>query len=149
MALHKLASIVVRPRRTWQIAALSVAALTAAGCSHNRQSYRPIYTSPAPVAAPCTNCGGSSSTVSTDEPTGGTVSSVPSLVDHAGIGYARRRHRRYRRPAATTDRRPSSTVEKPPRSRLDDEPGFDETAVAGARLGPGRQQDTPAAAQAG
>ena len=51
MALHKLASIAVRPRRDWRIAALSVAALTAAGCSHNRQSYRPIYASPAPVAA--------------------------------------------------------------------------------------------------
>ena len=49
MAPQKLAAIAVRPRRTWQIAALSVAVLTAAGCSRNRQSYRPIFASPVPV----------------------------------------------------------------------------------------------------
>ncbi len=61
MALHKLASIVVsRLQCLADRRAVSLRSLTAAGCSHNRQSYRPDLREPAPVAAPCTNCGGSS-----------------------------------------------------------------------------------------
>jgi N-acetyl-anhydromuramyl-L-alanine amidase AmpD len=142
MATQKLASIAVRPQLTWQIAVLSVAVLTVAGCSRNRQSYRPIFASPVPVAKPCTNCGSSSTTV-VEEPTGGTVSSVPSLVDTpisdtpaasssvpsgAGSGTVR-----------------SSTVEKPPKARLDDEPGLNETVSPAPASGLGGGMTPPAA----
>ncbi len=134
MAPQMKASIAVRPRCTWPIAVLSIAVLMAAGCSRNRQSYRPIFASPVPVTKPCTNCGGSSATV-IEEPTGGTVSSVPSLVDppisstpaasstapsQTGNGQVR-----------------SSTVEKPPKARLDDEPGLNETVSPAPAAGPG------------
>jgi hypothetical protein len=127
MALRMLASIAVRPRPTWRIAALSVPVLMAAGCGHSRQSYRPVYTSPAPVAAPCTNCG-PSAPVTTDEPANGTVSSVPPLgnppVSDSAVGPPTRSAR----PSAGTSR--SSTVEKPPKSRLDDEPAYDDLSPA-------------------
>lgn len=68
MALQKLVAIVVRPRRAWQNAVwLSLAVLTV-GCSQNRQSYRPIFTTRGAVSAPCTNCG-SASTIATPEST--------------------------------------------------------------------------------
>ena len=61
MALQKLASIAVRPRCTLWIAALSDRGIDDRRlCEQTVQSYRPIYSSPAPLAAPCTNCGGSS-----------------------------------------------------------------------------------------
>ena len=133
MALYTQASIAVPPRRTWRIAALTAAALTAAGCSHSRQSYRPVYTSPAPVAAPCTNCGGSSPTATViDEPAGGAVSSVPSLVDRPISDAPVASSSSSLPPPATapTRQRSGSTsppVEKLPKARLSDEPGFDET----------------------
>ena len=34
-----------------------IAAVAIAGCGHSRTSYRPVYTLPAPVSTPCTNCG--------------------------------------------------------------------------------------------
>jgi N-acetyl-anhydromuramyl-L-alanine amidase AmpD len=123
MAPQKLASIGVRPRCTWQIAVVSVAALTAAGCSRNRQSYRPIFATPAAVAAPCTNCGGSSATV-TEGPAGSTVTSVPSLVDTPVSDTPAASSTAPSRPGNGPVR--SSTVEKPPTSRLDDEPGLND-----------------------
>lgn len=142
MAPQKLALFAVRPRCTWQIAVLSFAVLTVGGCSHSRNSYRPIFATPVPVTKPCTNCGGSSATV-IEEPTGGTVSSVPSLVDTpisdtpaasstapsgAGSGTVR-----------------SSTVEKPPKARLDDEPGLNETLSPAPSSGVGGGTTPPAA----
>jgi hypothetical protein len=125
MALHKLASFVVRPLSVRKIAALVMAALAGAGCSHNRQSYRPIFARPATVvSAPCTNCGGSSATV-TEDVGGGTVTSVPSLVDTPSSGTSVPPSMP---PAASgngTVR--SSPVEKTPKARLDDEPGLNET----------------------
>ncbi len=60
MTLRELVTIAVRPRRAWPNAMLlSVAALTV-GCSHNRQSYRPIYSTRSAVTAPCTTCGSAS-----------------------------------------------------------------------------------------
>ena len=145
MALHKLAAIVVRPRLTWRLAALSAVALTAAGCSHNRQSYRPIFASRAPVVSrPCTNCGGSSPTASatvTEDVTGGTVTSVPSLVETpisdtpASSSTA---------PATQgTGQVRSSTVEKPPKARLDDEPGLNETTSPAPAAGPADTRTPP------
>ena len=67
MALLRLAAIALRPRPSWRIALTMIAAVMLAGCGHSRQSYRPVYTTPAPVSAPCTNCG-SGTTVTTEEP---------------------------------------------------------------------------------
>ena len=130
MALQKLASIAVRPRRTWRIAALIGRGPD--GC--RLQPQPPILSSGLYQSrtgrGPCTNCGGSSPTTVIAEPTGGSVSSVPSLVDAPDFGFARvtvvgRRAgppgRRYRVIAARPRR-------KTPQSRLDDEPAFDETA---------------------
>jgi hypothetical protein len=123
MALLKPATVAVRPYRALWVAALSIGTLMTAGCANSRRSYRPVYASPAPVAAPCTNCGSSSATVTTDEPvSSGTVTSVPSLVDSP--------------PRSSSVAPPSrsangsnggSTAEKTPKSRLDDEPGLDES----------------------
>ncbi len=99
---------------------MSIATLMTAGCANSRRSYRPIYATPAPVAAPCTNCGSSSASVTTDEPvSSGTVTSVPSLVDtpsqsttppiRSGSGSSR-----------------GQALDKTPKSRIDDEPGLDE-----------------------
>jgi N-acetylmuramoyl-L-alanine amidase len=131
MALNELAALAVRPRRSWRTGIALIASLTAVGCGHSRQSYRPVYSSPAPVSRPCTNCG-PGATVTTEEP--GTVSSVPSLVDPAPSDLS---------PAASNGSRPSSggtlnsSVEKPPTSRLGDEPAFDETQM------PSGSQGTP------
>ena len=150
MALHKLALIVVRRDVPGRSQSLSAAALTAAGCSHNRQSFRPIYTSPAAVAAPCTNCGGSSPTRRRPnrDATGGTVSSVPSLVDTPGSDLPA--------PASSTapipqgtDRVAARPWKNPPRSRLNDEPGLNETMSPAPASGQGGQQDTAAPPDAG
>jgi N-acetylmuramoyl-L-alanine amidase len=143
MALHNLAAFAVRPRRTWQIAAFAVAALTVAGCSRNRQSYRPIFTSPAPVAAPCTNCGGSSSSAIVTEESGrSSVSSVPSLVDPAVSDAPAASSLAPSRPSNAQVR--SSPVEKTPKARLDDEPGFNENLSPAPDSGLGGGTSPPA-----
>jgi N-acetyl-anhydromuramyl-L-alanine amidase AmpD len=141
MALQKLASIGVRPRSTWQVAVLSVAILSVAGCSRNRQSYRPIFASPVPVAKPCTNCGGSSATV-IEEPSGGTVSSVPSLVDTPVSDTPAASSSAPSGGGSGTVR--SSTVEKPPKARLDDEPGLNEPMSPAPPAGTGAGTTPPA-----
>ncbi len=57
----------LRLRRAWRLAIVAIAVLTAAGCGSARQSYRPVYTFPAPASTPCTNCG-TSSAVTTEGP---------------------------------------------------------------------------------
>jgi N-acetyl-anhydromuramyl-L-alanine amidase AmpD len=85
MALRKLVTIAVRTRGAWPYAVLlSVAALTV-GCSHNRQSYRPIYTTRGAVSAPCTTCGGSAATVTTPDSVVPPVSSGTPLSDSSTI----------------------------------------------------------------
>jgi hypothetical protein len=125
MALRTTASIVVRSRSALMVAvALAVAGATA-GCARSRQSYRPIFTSPATVSTPCKNCG-TGATVTTDEPSMPPVTSMPSsepsMYDSPG--------------ASTTTTSPSgsgktrsSTVEPQAKSRLGGEPGFDETGA--------------------
>jgi N-acetyl-anhydromuramyl-L-alanine amidase AmpD len=140
MAPQTQALIAVRPQRTWQIAVLSVAVLTVAGCSHNRQSYRPIFASPVPVAKPCTNCGSSSATV-VEEPSGGTVSSVPSLVDTPVSDTPAASSTAPNGAGSGTVR--SSTVEKPPKARLDDEPGLNETVSPAPASGLGGGTSPP------
>ena len=84
MTLRELVTIAVRPRRAWPYAMLlSVAALTV-GCSHNRQSYRPIYSTRSSVTAPCTSCG-SASTITTPATTAPPISSGVPLSDSSTI----------------------------------------------------------------
>ena len=121
MALHKLASIVVRPRLTWRLAALSAAALTAAGCSHNRQSYRPTLREPARRWSAAVHQLWRFSATVTEDATGGTVSSVPSLVDHAELGLARHVVDRPGHPGKWAS--PELDRGETSQARLDDEPG--------------------------
>ncbi|QEH37259.1 N-acetylmuramoyl-L-alanine amidase [Aquisphaera giovannonii] len=59
MAPVELVPIAVRPRHAARLIIAAMVVAAAAGCSHRRESMRPIFTSPASVApaAPCTNCG--------------------------------------------------------------------------------------------
>ncbi|MGA7500247.1 MAG: hypothetical protein WBX00_26240, partial [Isosphaeraceae bacterium] len=115
MALKSMARIALRPRRTWLIAIVAQALLTTAGCSHHRDSLRPVYSMPAAASAPCTNCGsgsGSSAIVTEpaagagtgaapralssepaiEEPSGSTDSTVPSLGSPAGSARSSQRN---------------------------------------------------------
>lgn len=115
MALKLMARIAPRPRRPWLIAIVAQALLATAGCSHHRDSLRPVYSMPAAAAAPCTNCGsgsGSSAIVTepaagvgtgaapralssepaNEEPAGSTESTVPSLGSPAGSARSSQRN---------------------------------------------------------
>jgi hypothetical protein len=139
MALLKLASVAVRSRRAWWIAAFSIAAVMTAGCANSRRSYRPVYSSPAPLAAPCINCGNSSATVTTDEPvSSGTVTSVPPLVDTPSSSSTTSPSR------SVNGSSPGQAVDKMPKSRLDDEPGLDETLSPVSPSGPRGGTSPPA-----
>jgi len=132
MALQKLAAIVPRPRRFRRIEMVMIAAVSAAGCGHSRQSYRPVYTSPAQTTAPCTNCG-SGTTVTSDGPASAPTSTVPSVPEYSDSGSPGAPVTVPARPGAGPTR--SSTVESPPKSRLGGEPPFDETAVPSSGSG--------------
>jgi hypothetical protein len=126
MALQKLAAIGVRTRRAWPVAVWMIAAVTAVGCSRGRQSYRPIFATPAPASTPCTNCG-SGTTVTSEGPSTGSISSVPSLGDPVISDSPSAPVNVPARSGSGATR--SSTVEPPPKSRINGEPAFDETAV--------------------
>jgi N-acetyl-anhydromuramyl-L-alanine amidase AmpD len=126
MALQNMAAHAVRPRRPWRLAVVTTAVLLAAGCGPARQSYRPIYTVPAPVSTPpCTNCG-TGSAVTPVNPDGSTTSEVPVIPNSSPSDL----------PAAPTNppaksspgARAGTTIESVPKSRLSDEPPFDPTA---------------------
>jgi N-acetyl-anhydromuramyl-L-alanine amidase AmpD len=133
MVLQKLVTIAVRPRRAWPNAVLlSVAALTV-GCSHDRQSYRPIYSTRGAVSAPCTTCG-SASTITTPESTippvtsgtplsesATTDSSVPALPPPTGSGNGSSR---------------GAAVESLPRAKIGGQPDeFDDLSPTTGRRG--------------
>jgi hypothetical protein len=118
MALQHVSALFPCLRRSSLVAMLVFAA--AAGCSHNRSSYRPVYTSPA--STPCASCGGSRSTVTTDEPVGAPTTTVPPLSG----------------PSANSDvPTPSSSIqggsgmssstppEPPPSAKIGQEPEYD------------------------
>jgi len=84
MALQKLVTIAVRPRRAWPNAVLLSVAVLTVGCSHDRQSYRPIYTTRGAVSAPCTSCG-SASTITTPESTIPPITSGTPLSESPPI----------------------------------------------------------------
>ncbi|MBV8487850.1 MAG: N-acetylmuramoyl-L-alanine amidase [Planctomycetaceae bacterium] len=81
MALLTLARIALRPCRTRPLAVVALALFAASGCgSHRRDSLRPVYSAPATVRAPCTNCGQGATTgsgVIVSEPGATPSSSAP------------------------------------------------------------------------
>lgn len=124
MALQHMTAFFPRLARLCSVAILLVAVAGVAGCSHNRSSYRPIYTTP---TSGCSTCGGASrGTVTTDE-TVGSSTTVPSLGG----------------PSANSDvPSPSSSIqggsgranstppEPPPSSKIGPEPDLDEIPLA-------------------
>jgi N-acetyl-anhydromuramyl-L-alanine amidase AmpD len=126
MALKTMASILVRPRSALWVGVTLVVAGATAGCARGRQSYRPVYTSPATVSTPCKNCG-TGATVTTDDPGMPPVTSVPSpsepsILDSPATSSSTTS------PSGSGKTR-SSTVEPQAKSRLGGEPGFDETGA--------------------
>ncbi len=122
MALKEMAAIVVRPRTALFVGAILIASGAVTGCGHSRTSYRPVYTSPATVAAPCKNCGPSAA-VTTEESDLPPVTSVPSVSEPSMLDST-----------TTAPSRPSSgpvksRVEPKAKSRLG-EPPFDETSTS-------------------
>ncbi len=124
MTLQHLNAFFPGLRRSSSMAMLLVAAAGLAGCSHNRSSYRPVYTSPTSASAPCATCGGGSrGTVTTDEPVGVPSTTVPPLSG----------------PSASSDiptpsssiqgssgKLSSSPTEPPPSAKIGQEPEYDE-----------------------
>jgi hypothetical protein len=127
MTLQYLAASAPRPRSWWLVAVAVLAASTVVGCSHNRQSYRPIYAGPGSTSAPCTNCG-SRATVTTDEPISASESTVPPLSGPSSLNSTG---------PSTVGSFPgrsggvrSSTVESVPKSQIGPEPEYDEVPPA-------------------
>jgi hypothetical protein len=85
MAQTESATVGVRTHRAWLAAIAALALLAAAGCNHRRQSLRPVYTSPAAVSAPCTNCGSGSGAIITAPSAGGAVSTPRALSSEPAI----------------------------------------------------------------
>ena len=77
MTLRNRAAHFAWPRR-WCLAAAALLAIAhLSGCSHNRSTtYRPIFARP---TSGCSTCGGSSTTVTTEAPSGVPTTTVPSL----------------------------------------------------------------------
>ena len=79
MNLHKVGMIDVRAQ-VCRYALVGAMLLAALGCSRNRQSYRPVYTSPARTSAPCVGCDSAAGAVDS----GSTTSSVIPQAPDAG-----------------------------------------------------------------
>jgi len=140
MTLQRLAAFALRARRGWSIATLTVALAAVVGCGHHRQSYRPIYASPAAAtSAPCTNCG-SRATVTTDEPVSAPTSSVPSLSAPSTMNSTVPAPSA---PASGGSAGVRSTVETPPTARPGPaEPEYDAIPSAPSRRDSGRPAAT-------
>ena len=144
MTLQHLAAYFPRLRQTCSVAALLVAAAGVTGCSHNRSSYRPVYTSPASATAPCTNCGGTRGSITTDEPVGTTTTTVPPLGGPSSSSDV---------PAPSSSLRGSSgsvtstPPEPPPSSKIGPEPEYDEIPTVPAQKNSLRSPATPGAAK--
>jgi N-acetyl-anhydromuramyl-L-alanine amidase AmpD len=120
MALKEMAAIVVRPRTALWVGATLITAGAITGCGHSRTSYRPVYTTPATVAAPCTNCG-SSAAVTTEASDLPPVTSVPSSSEPSMPDSTTTT------PSRSGSGSVKSRVEPQAKSRLG-EPPFDETS---------------------
>ncbi len=122
MNLHKVGMIGVRAG-LGRVLLLGAMVLAVTGCSRNRQSYRPVYTSPARVSAPCVGCDSStgsldgpstSSSVIPRSPDDTTIeSTVPSLSNPSTAGKSVK--------SAPAD-------EAPPKSRIGADPDYDASA---------------------
>jgi hypothetical protein len=128
MALEKLATVGLRPQLVWRTALPALLALTAVGCGQHRQSYRPIFATPA-AARPCTNCPTGAGVVTEDSSVspGGAVPVVPeadgtdsSVVPRSGISGG----------GSGSDSSRGPAGEAAPKSRISDEPGFNELSPA-------------------
>ncbi len=124
MNLHKVGTIDVRAQ-VCRYALVGAMLLAALGCSRNRQSYRPVYTSPARTSAPCVGCdsgagavdsGSTTSSVIPQAPDAGTIeSTVPSL------------------PGSGKSVKSAPADEAPPRSRIGSEPSYDPNSSSSSR----------------
>ncbi len=127
MTLKKWPAPWSRPQR-WGLAAAGLVVIAQlAGCSHHRStSYRPVYTSPTSIKAPCTNCGSSSATVTTEGGASIPSATVPSLsapsVDSNVTPSASIR--------GSSGSVRSSTVERPPTAQIGPDPEYDEYSPA-------------------
>jgi len=126
MALQELVRIAVRPRCELFGALVMAVALTAVGCGHSRQSYRPVYTTPAPASSPCTNCG-SSSAVTTSESNLAPVTSAPPISESSTIESTVPTLPSAARPRNGSSR--ASVLESTPKASIGGEPEFDDTAL--------------------
>ena len=136
MALRQMVRIAVRPRRGFVGSAVLIVAVTAVGCGHSRQSYRPVYTKPAAVSAPCTNCG-SSSAVTTSESALPPTSLVPSASESSTIESTVPALPSAVRPKNGSSR--GSILESIPKASIGGEPEFEEPDIAGGRSARQRQ----------
>jgi hypothetical protein len=135
MGLRKLVTIAVRTRRAWRTAVLLSVAVLTVGCSHNRQSYRPIYSTRGAVSAPCSTCGSGSSTVTTSPSTmapitSGTPLSESSTIDSSVPALP---------PSTSSGNRSSrgASVESTPRASIGGQPDeFDDLSPTTGRQGP-------------
>jgi N-acetylmuramoyl-L-alanine amidase len=118
MALKTMAAIAVRPRTVLWVGATLLAAGALTGCAGRRTSYRPVYTSPATVSAPCKNCGPAATVTEESDlpPVTSVPSSEPSMLDST-----------VQPPSRSGPGTVNSRVEPKAKSRLG-EPPFDETS---------------------
>ena len=127
MMLENQAATRSRPRR-WALCAAGLLAIAQlSGCGHHKSTtYRPIYTSPASVTTPCTNCGSASSAVTTEPATSVPSATVPSLsapsVDSSVTPSTSIR--------GSSGGVRSSTVERPPSAEIGPDPEYDSYAPA-------------------
>ena len=127
MTLQHLAAFFPRLRRACSVTVLLVAITGAAGCSHNRSSYRPVYTSRASATAPCTTCGGSRAPVMTEDAVSAPATTVPSLGGPSVNSDVPS-------PSSSTQGSSGSVrtppAEPPPTSKIGPEPEYDEIPSA-------------------
>ena len=107
-------------RRLLSITMMLVAAGFVAGCSHNRSSYRPVYTSP--TSGGCTNCGSSRGTVTTDDSISTPSTLVPSLSGPSASSDVPSPSSSIQRNSGSSS---STPPEPPPSAKIGQEPEYD------------------------
>jgi hypothetical protein len=128
MTFPQMAASFSRLRRLCAVAVPVLAVAMAAGCSHNRTSYRPLFARPAQVVAPCTNCGGSTSAVVTEGAVSAPAVPVPAVPVPAVPGPTINSNV----PVPSSSIQGSSvntrnaTSEPPPSAKIGAEPEYDE-----------------------
>ncbi len=123
MTFPQMAARFSRLRRLCLVAVPVLAVAMAAGCSHNRQSYRPIFARPTRATAPCSTCGGSQPAVVTDEAVSAPTSTVPPLGGPSIESNVPTPSSSIQGSSGTTR---NSTAEPPPSAKIVTEPEYDE-----------------------